>query len=47
MVATFRCPYICPSVKAISLSVYTPILQASFGGVNESPVTGSGIGDDE
>ncbi len=31
----------------ISLAVYTPILQASFGSDNESPVTGTSIGDDE
>ena len=31
----------------LSLSVYTPILQASFGSDNESPVSGDKIGDDE
>lgn len=47
MVSDLGFQYQRPVTRIISLSVYTPILQASFGSNNESPVPGSAIGDDE
>lgn len=39
--------YTSPRVRVVSLADYTPILQSSTGGDNESPTPGIGIGDDE
>ena len=47
MVSDLKHQYQTPETKMISLTVYTPLLQASFGSHNESPVSGSDIGDDE
>ncbi len=47
MLSYLKQPYICPEIKVVSLVVYTPLMQPSFGGINESPVTGESIGDDE
>lgn len=40
--------YIVPEISVIRFCVQFPILETSIdGGVNESPIMGDGIGDDE